>query len=166
MAVQLPSSLRSLRTKIVRSPCVDCAMPPTTCLRLRSYDFSKFFKLPAEPNRRGRGACESVRKSHSRLLPPHGCLAEAARKGGHRQETGSVDIAGQMWTRHDTWPWVYTRWLFCPCIAHRLIIATKPYRNISQKTRNVIAKTNIGKQSLSCSGPFNWNALQTDIRDN
>ena len=44
---------------------------------------SRFVKLLAKPNRRGRGARESVRKSHSRLLPPQGGLAEAARKGGY-----------------------------------------------------------------------------------
>ena len=101
MSVQLPSSLRNLRTEIVRSPCRD--RPPhgaragiVQChLRnlygLRSYDCSKFVKLLAKPNRRGRGARESVRKSHSRLLPPQGGHAEAARKGGYGQDTGSVD---------------------------------------------------------------------------
>ena len=44
-----------------------------------------------ETNHRGRGARESVRKSHSRILPPQGGLAEAARKGGYGQDTGSVD---------------------------------------------------------------------------
>ena len=58
---------------------------------LRSYDFSKFVKLLAKPNRRGRGARESIRKSHSRLLPLHGGLTEAARKRGYGQDTGSVD---------------------------------------------------------------------------
>ena len=58
---------------------------------LRAYDFFKFVKLLAKPNRRGCGARESVRKSHSRLLPPQGGLAEAARKGGCGQDTGSVD---------------------------------------------------------------------------
>ena len=58
---------------------------------VRAYDFFKFVKLLAKPNRRGRGARESVRKSYSRLLPPHGGLAEAARKGGYGQDTGSVD---------------------------------------------------------------------------
>ena len=58
---------------------------------LRAYDFCKFVNLLAKPNRRGRGARESVRKSHSRLLPPQGGLAEAARKGGYGQDTGSVD---------------------------------------------------------------------------
>ena len=53
--------------------------------------FFKFVKLLAKPNRRGRGARESVRKSHSRLMPPQGGLAEAARKGGYRQDTASVD---------------------------------------------------------------------------
>ena len=53
--------------------------------------FSTFVKLLAKPNRRGRGARESARKSHSRLLPPQGGLAEAARKGGYGQDTGSVD---------------------------------------------------------------------------
>ena len=59
---------------------------------LRAYDFFEFVKLLAiKPNRRGRGARESVRKSHIRLLPPQGGLAEAARKGGYGQDTGSVD---------------------------------------------------------------------------
>ena len=53
--------------------------------------FFKFVKLLVKPNRRGRGARESVRKSHSRLLPPQGGLAGAARKGGYGQDTGSVD---------------------------------------------------------------------------
>ena len=52
--------------------------------------FFRFVKLLAKPNRRGRGARKSVRKSHSRLLPPQGGLAEAARKGGYGQDTGSV----------------------------------------------------------------------------
>ena len=51
----------------------------------------KCVKLLAKPNRRGRGARESVRKSHSRLLPPQGGLAEAAQKGGYGQDMGSVD---------------------------------------------------------------------------
>ena len=98
---QLLSILRSLRTEIVRSPCRD---RPTHGARagivqchlqhvyaLRSYDFSKFVKLLAKPNRRGCGARESVRKSHGRLLPPQGGLAEAARKGRYGQDTGSVD---------------------------------------------------------------------------
>ena len=101
MSVQLPCSLRSLRTEIVRSPCGD---RPSHAARagivqchlrnvygLRACDFFKFVKLLAKPNRRGRGARESVRKSHSRLLPPHGGLAEAARKGGYGQDTGSAD---------------------------------------------------------------------------
>ena len=101
MSVQLPSSLRSLRKEIVRSPCGDrpshgARAGIVQChLRhvygLRSYDFSRFVKLLAKPNRRGRGTRESVRKSHSRLLPPQGGLAEAARKGGYGQDTGSVD---------------------------------------------------------------------------
>ena len=53
--------------------------------------FFKFVKLLAKPNRRGRGARESVQKSHTRLLPPQGGLAEAARKGGYGQDTGSVE---------------------------------------------------------------------------
>ena len=55
------------------------------------YGLSKFVKLLAKPNRRGRGAREYIQKSHSRLLPPQGGLAEAARKGGYGQDTGSVD---------------------------------------------------------------------------
>ena len=64
-------------------------MPPTTCLR--AYDFFKLVKLLAKPIRRGRGARESIQKSHSRLLPPQGGLTEAAQKGGYGQDTGSVD---------------------------------------------------------------------------
>ena len=111
MSVRLPSSLRSLRTEIVRSPCGDrpshgARTGIVQChLRhvygLRSYDFSKFVKFLPKPNRRGRGARESVRKSHSRLLPPQGGLAEAARKGGYGQDMGSLDpLLSQMWTRH------------------------------------------------------------------
>ena len=74
-----------------RCPCGDCAMPLTTCLRATDLRFFKFVKLPAKQNRRGSGARESVQKFHSRLLPPHGSLAEAARKGGYGQDTGSVD---------------------------------------------------------------------------
>ena len=97
VAVQSPQP----RTKIVRSPCGDrpshgARTGIVQChLRhvygLRSYDFSKFEKPLAKPNRRDRGARESVRKSHSRLLPLQGGLAEAARKGGYGQDTGSVD---------------------------------------------------------------------------
>ena len=66
-------------------------MPPTTCLRATVLRFFQICKLLAKPNRRGCGARESVRKSHSRFLPPQGGRAEAARKGGYGQDTGSVD---------------------------------------------------------------------------
>ena len=95
VALQSPHPPHGNRTEPVRGSafarcsCGDCAMPPTTCLR--ANEFFKFVKLLAKPNRRGRGARESVRKSHSRLLPPQGGLAEAARKGGYGQDTGSVD---------------------------------------------------------------------------
>ena len=101
MSVQLPCSLRSLRTEIVRSPCGDrpshgARAGIVQChLRhvygLRAYDFFKFVKLLAKPNRTGRWARESIRTSHSRLVPPQAGLAEAARKGGYGQDTGSVD---------------------------------------------------------------------------
>ena len=74
-----------LRTVPVRGLC-NATYDMSTGLQ-----FFKFLKLLAKPNRRGRGARESVRKSHSRLLPPQGGLAEAARKGGYGQDTGSVD---------------------------------------------------------------------------
>ena len=64
-----------------RCPCWDFAMPPTTCLRF--YDFFKFVKLLAKPNRIGRGARESIQKSHSRLLPPQGGLAERGIRAGY-----------------------------------------------------------------------------------
>ena len=44
MSVQLLSSLHSLRTEIVRSPCGDCAMPPTTCLRATVLRFFQICK--------------------------------------------------------------------------------------------------------------------------
>ena len=97
VAVQSPQPPHGNRTEPVRGsafarcPCLDCAMPPTTCLRATVLRFSKFVKLLAKPNRRGHGAGKFVRKSHSRLLPPQGGLAEAARKGGYGQDTGSVD---------------------------------------------------------------------------
>ena len=101
MSVQLPCSLRSLRTEIVRSPCGDrpshgARAGIVQCnLRhvygLRAYNFFKCVKLLAKPNRRGRGARESIQKSHSCLLPPQEGLADAARKGGYGQDTGSVD---------------------------------------------------------------------------
>ena len=53
--------------------------------------FFKYVKLLAKPNRRGRGARESVRKSHSLLL------TEAARKEGYGLRR---PIASQLWTRH------------------------------------------------------------------
>ena len=101
MSVQLPCTLRSLRTEIVRSPwgdrpshgarpgIVQCHLQHV--YGLRSHDFFEFVKLLAKPNRRGRGSRESVRKSHSRLLPPQGGLADVARKGRYGQDTGSVD---------------------------------------------------------------------------
>ena len=97
VAVQSPQPPHGNRTEPVRGstfarcPGGDCAMPPTTYLRATVLCFFfKFVKLLAKPNRRGRGARESVRKSHSHLLPPQGGLAEAARKGGYGQDTGPV----------------------------------------------------------------------------
>ena len=87
VAVQSPQPLHRNCTEPVRGsafarcPCGDCAMPPTTCLR--AYNFFKIVKLLAKPDRRGRGARESVQKSHSHLLPLQGGLGEAARKGGY-----------------------------------------------------------------------------------
>ena len=88
-------------TEIARSPCGDrpshgARAGIVQChLRhvygLRAYNFFKFVKLLAKPNCRGRGARESIQKSHSRLPSPQGGLAEAARKGGYGQDTGSVD---------------------------------------------------------------------------
>ena len=78
-----------LRTVPVRELC-NATYDMSTGYGLTIF-FFKFVKLVAKPNRRGRGARESVRKSHSRLLPPQGGLADAARKGGYGQDTGSVD---------------------------------------------------------------------------
>ena len=107
VAVQSPQPPDGNHTEPVRLPCrgcaemvrwpwrhcaiLECAMLPTTCLRAMDLWFFKFVELPAKQNRRGRGARESVRKSHSRLLPLHGGHTEAARKGGYGQDTGSVD---------------------------------------------------------------------------
>ena len=94
VAVQSPKPPHGNRTEpmrgsaFARCPCgiVDCHLRHVYGLRA----FSKIFKLLAKPNRRGRGARESVRKSHSRLLSPQGGLAGAARKRGYGQDTGSV----------------------------------------------------------------------------
>ena len=85
-------------------------MPPITCLRATVLRFTKFVNLLAKPNRRGRGARESVRKSHSRLLPPQGGLAEATQKGGYRRDTGSVDPSQVKCELGIN----YARTLFCP----------------------------------------------------
>ena len=79
------------RTEPVRGLC-NATYDRSTGYRLTI--FFKFVKLLAKPNRTGR---ESVRKSHSCLLPPQGDLAEAARKGGYGPRR---PIASQMWTRH------------------------------------------------------------------
>ena len=91
VTVQSPQPPHGNRTEPVRgSAFVQCHLRHV--YGLRPYDFSKFVKLLAKPpNRRGRGARESVRKSHGHLLPPQGGLAEAARRGGYGQDTGSVD---------------------------------------------------------------------------
>ena len=114
--VQCQCSCCSLRTEIVRTPVQGSAFARANAragivqchLRhvygLWSYDFSKFVKL-AKPNRRGRGARESVRKSHSCLLPPQGGLAEAARKEGYGQDTGSVDPSQAKCELGITVPW-------------------------------------------------------------
>ena len=111
-AVSAASARKSYRA---RAGIVQCHLRHV--YGLRAYDFFKFVKLLAKPNRRGRGARESVRKSHSRLLPPHGGLAEAARKGRYGQDTGSVDPSqAKMWTRH--------YWRFC--VKHNQLF-TCPY---------------------------------------
>ena len=106
MAVQLLSSLRSLPRKSygARAWIVQCHL--RHIYGPRSYDFSKFVKLLAKPNRRGRGARDSVQKSHSRLLPPQGGLAEAARKGRYGQDTGSVDPSQAKCELGINWPLV------------------------------------------------------------
>ena len=86
VAVQSPHPPHGNRTEPVRGLC-NVTYDMSTGLRF----FFQICKLLAKPNRRGRGARESVRKFHSRLLPPQGGLAEAARKGGYGQDTGSVD---------------------------------------------------------------------------
>ena len=93
VAVQSPQPPHGNCTEPVQGSAFarDCAMPPTTDLRATVLRYFIFLKLLAKPNRRGRGACESMQKSHSHLLPPQGGLAEAARKGGYGQDTGSVD---------------------------------------------------------------------------
>ena len=105
--VQCQCSCRAVSASSARSPCRD---RPSHSARagivqchlwnvygLRAYDFFKFVKLLAKPNHRGRGARESVRKSHNCLLPPQGGLVETTRKGGYGLHR---PIASQMWTRH------------------------------------------------------------------
>ena len=93
MSVQLPCSLRNLRTEIVRSPCGDrpshgaragiVQYHQRNVYGLRAYDFFQICQTSRKPNRRGRGARESVRKSHSRLLH-----ASAGRPRGGLTERG------------------------------------------------------------------------------
>ena len=77
VAVQSPQTPHGNRTEPVwgsashgaRAGIVQCHLRHV--YGLRSYDFLfNFVKPLAKPNRRGRAARESVRKSHSRLLPP------------------------------------------------------------------------------------------------
>ena len=91
VAVQSPQPPHGNRTEPVRGivGIVQCHLRHV--YGLRAYDLFKFVKLLAKPNRRGRGARESIQKSHSCLLPPQGGLTEAARKGRYGQDTGSVD---------------------------------------------------------------------------
>ena len=116
ISVELPCSLRSLQTVIVRSPCgfrAEAARrwcgdrgatvpffsvrPPRDAragivrchLRhvygLRTYDFSNLYNFPL--NKIVEAAEPVNQKSHSRLLPPHGGLTEAAWKRGYGQDT-------------------------------------------------------------------------------
>ena len=104
VAVQSPQHPDSNCTEPVRLPCRGCAemVRHRAVFERATYDMSTGYRLTifqiciynfplnkiveaTEP------ACESVRKSHSRLLPPHGGLAETARKRGYGQDTGSID---------------------------------------------------------------------------
>ena len=99
--VECHCNCRAVSAASARSPCGDRPSHGTRAeivqchlqhvYGLLAYDLFKFVNLLAKPNRRGHGARESIQKSHSRLLPPQGGLAEAARKGGYGQDTSSVD---------------------------------------------------------------------------
>ena len=52
--------------------------------------------------------------------------------------------------------------IYCSFVDHCYDTRQKNNKNLGMS----LVKTNIGKQSLSYSGPFNWNALQSDIRNN
>ena len=120
--VQLPCSLRILlhgnRTEPVQGSGLRTV--PAQGLCNATYDMStgygltiffKFVKLLAKPNRRGRGARESVWNSHSRLLPPQGGLAGGRTERG---DTGSVDPSqSQMWTRHKWWTHILAHLNLC-----------------------------------------------------
>ena len=100
MSVQLPCSLRSLRTEIVRSPCgdrpshgaragiVQCHLRHDIFVYgLRSYDFFKFVKLLAKPNHGGRGA----RVNPYENFTAASCLRrEALRRPHGKGDTGRI----------------------------------------------------------------------------
>ena len=91
--VQCQCSCRAISASSAQKSC-GARAGIVQCHLRHVYGLTIFFKCVkhlAKPNRRGRGARESVRKSLSRLLPPQGGLAEAARKGGYGHHTGSVD---------------------------------------------------------------------------
>ena len=97
VAVQSPHPPHGNRTEPMRGsafgrcPCRDCATYLRHVYGLRAYDFFKFVKLLAKPNRRGCGARESVRKSHNRRTE-RGIRTGYGLRG---------PIARQMWTRHN-----------------------------------------------------------------
>ena len=82
-AVSAASARKSYRA---RAGIVQCHLRHV--YGVRAYDFFKFVKLLAKPNRRGRGARESVRKSYSRLLPR--VRTEASRRPHGKGDTGRI----------------------------------------------------------------------------
>ena len=89
------------RTEIVRSPCGDrpshgARAGIVQCHLRHVYGptvlrFFQIVKLLAKPNRRGRGARESVRKSLSRPPASAGRPRGGPPERGYGQDTGSVD---------------------------------------------------------------------------
>ena len=124
ISVELPCSLRSLQTVIIRSPCgfhaeaarrwcgdlsatmqfssvrslcgalagiLRCHYDLSTGYGLYKYNFSNLYNFPLNKIVEAAEPVNPYKKSHSRLLPPHGGLAEATQKGEYGQDTGFVD---------------------------------------------------------------------------
>ena len=77
-----------------RCPCGDCAMPTTTCLwAMDLHYFSNLYNFPLNKIVEAAEPVNPYENLTGASRRPHGGLAEAARKRGYGQDTGSVDAS-------------------------------------------------------------------------